>query len=280
MRIHTMSRRSAAAMAFLTSLGWSISAAAATITARTEGQVGGVAHQDMQGPATTGAILSRVDFDNATGIDLMPPASALAAQNVDGIAAVRVDGAYTAAGDNQLFAETRWTETVVNGNAIPVAYSYIFFVVPPKLTLFDNAPTVESATSCRWQIEVRLNGNILFQSEAELSGGGHGHELVTSGTPFGHRFFTDGAGLRTGYDFGAFESSLPLGIYNPGQSLTVETILRASSRTVEPGRGARAEIGDPLDLDGVPGISAIIMIDEPLAVSSRSWSAVKSLYSR
>jgi hypothetical protein len=253
-------------------------ASALTIQAHAEGTVAGVTQQDTQGPAASGDLLAGVEFSSATTIDLLGDAAARAAQNDAGVAAVLVDGAYTQPGDHRLSAETRWSETATNNRATPVEYLYSFFVLAPKLTIFDRAPLANIAATTEWKIVVRMNGNTIFESSAKLVGGGQSHQLVTTGTSLAPRAFRNASGELFGYEFSRYDNLVSLGFYPPGQGVTVETILTASSRVESPGHGARAEIGDPLKLGSDPGVSGVIIESEPVAVEQRSWGGIKSIY--
>ena len=255
-------------------------AGAVTIQATASGDVFGVVQQDIQGPAAAGNLFAEVEYESGTLITGSGQAVARAAQNDEGIAAVLAEGAYQATGTNVLEAETRWSDTVTNNHPNPIEYLYSFFIVPPRLTLLDLAPTAAPAVLAEWEIEVLLNGNRLFFSRAEMSGGGHASVLETAGTSLDPRPFIEAGGMHVGYDFSEYSNIVPLGFYDPGQDVTVEAILRVRVESRAPGQGARAAIGDPLKLGSDPGIVGQIIESEPVAAEPQSWSAVKALYRR
>lgn len=251
---------------------------AATIEASAGGTVAGVTAQDFQGPAVTGAVLANQPFSGGTALDLTGQADARAAQNVGGVSAVLVEGAFHSFEVHNLQAESRWTETVVNQTGRTITYAYQFFVVPPRLTIYENGPLGNQPTQCAWSIEVRMSNQVLFGSGASLTGSLKSHTLNGSGTPLGRTFFTVPAAHTFGYQFSRFDGFLSLGVTPPGGSVTVETVLRASMSAQGSGAGARAEVGDPLDLGSDPGIAGAIVEQESVALRSATWGSVKGLF--
>lgn len=251
---------------------------AATIEASAGGTVAGVTAQDLQGPAGAGALLANQAFSGGTALDLTGQADARAAQNVGGVSAVLVEGVFPSFGVHTLQAESRWTETVVNQTGRTLTYAYEFFIVPPRLTIYEFANFGNQPTTCTWSIEVRLNNQVLFNSGATLTGTLKSHALTGTGAPLGRTFFVDPVAHTFGYQFARFDGLLSLGVTPPGGTVTVETVLRASMSAQGSGAGARAEVGDPLDLGSDPGVAGVIIEQESVAARPATWGSVKGLF--
>lgn len=266
------------ALAAVAACGVLDAAPAATIEASAGGTVAGVSAQDFQGPAVTGALLANQTFLGGTGLDQTGAAAARAAQNVDGVSAVLVEGAFRSFGVHTLQSESRWTETVVNQTNRTIDYAYEFFIVPPRLTIYQYQNLGNLPTTCTWSIEVRMNNQVLFNAQATLLGTRSSFVLDGAGAPLARSVFTDPAAHTFGYQFARFDGLLPLGVTPPGGSVTVETTLRASMTAQGFGAGARAEVGDPLDLGGDPGVAGGIIEQESVAVRATTWGTVKGLF--
>lgn len=262
----------------LSALGMPRHAAALTILAAAEGQVGAVARSDVAGPAGSGEVQATAAFPEAWNLGLVEPGIAQAAQNDGGNSAVVVDGACRDDEIVRLLARTSWSETVTNQGNTPVEYVYEFFVIPARLTLMDRFGTTRLGATARYEIKVRLDGNVIFWSTAELTGGVVSHTLREKGTDMGGTFFSDPAGGTLGYQFSRYDGVLSLGFYDPGESLSVETTLEAYASAPQEGLGARAEIGDPQDIGGDPGVRGAIIVSGPIGVEPATWSGIKSLY--
>jgi hypothetical protein len=255
---------------------------AATIRAQTNGFVLGQTLVDEQGPATSGELTAHVEFVDGHGINLTGPAYADAGVNDEGRAAVHVEGGYKVTGSlsNRLEASTSWSTTVTNNLGVPQRYLYLFTIDPIQLLLRDDrwnlGPNSPDAPSAEYGIEVRLDGVVVFSSHATLIGGGASHELRETGTDLGGAFSGDPSSF--GYLFDTFHGMVPLGPFQPGASFTVETTLLARTQARLLHTGGVADIGDPLDLKGDPGIDSAIIPDEEVSAEPTAWGALKALY--
>jgi len=271
-------RRHAVA-ACLTSLSLlATSARALEIEADARGQVGAAAQQNHQGPASSGSLLASSVFPGTTLINGTGLAAALAAQDDQGIAAARVDGACTGRDRLSLQSTTRWRGSKVNTGDYAIEYYYEFHITPPRLTLFELNPFGAAASSATWSIIVRAGNQVLFSASATATGGSHSFVLRETGTSLRGRVFSNPADHTFGYGFSSFDGFLSLGMFAPGQGPEVETILTVSSLCSEPGDGARGEVGDPLDLKGDPGMRNLILQSDPVSVTSATWGAIKGFY--
>jgi hypothetical protein len=117
---------------------------------------------------------------------------------------------------------------------------------------------------------------VVFQSSATLTGGFNSHLLTEGGTSLNPTFA--GGGSVFGYDFQSRSDTIDLGLVGPGESITVEYEMTATVSTGGNEAGGLATIGDPFDLDGSPGFSGSLLADGVVAVESRSWAGLKSLY--
>ena len=100
------------------------------------------------------------------------------------------DGTFFSGGSSisTLTSRTTWQEspTTSGPNAITL------FIKPGELALVDFASISFSHNiSAHYRIELRLNGNLVFFSDANLQGGAGGPMLTESGTDLGGTFFSD-----------------------------------------------------------------------------------------
>lgn len=255
------------------------------ITARAEGQVSGNPQVDAQGPATSGALLASVRFPAAFQITCHDTAFAAAAINDSGVSAVVADGLFPGHTGDFLRAETNWSAAVTNTNSQAYEYIYQFFITPPRLTLADRDDDDVQGTvggggpaHASYEVVVELNSIPLFRSYAEASGTWANHTLVEEGTDLGGTFFSDPGHHTFGYAFAAHHGTLSLGSYAPGEGFTLlaKLVARVSSSAEQ--RGGRAEVGDPLELGGEPGIRFQFLLSIPIAVEPRTWSGLKAMY--
>lgn len=267
------------ATALLATMVGTGAAEAVTIEAHVEGSVSSVYHDDSQGPAGSGSLLASQSWGPGQGFnDPTLSARALAAQNDAGVSAVWVEAQPNTPNNDYQMAAARWSETVTHTGAQPAEYVYEFHVNPAHLALKDQSASGPGNDSASYEMEVRLNGNVVFQSSASLSGPANNPQLTKSGTDFGSTFFDEPSAHTYGYDFQAYDGLLSLGTYLPGQSLTVEVVLRVSNSIVVDGMGAYAGIGDPLDLGDDPGIRNSVFATEFVGVESQAWSGIKALF--
>ena len=97
----------------------------------------------------------------------------------------------------------------------------------------------------------------LFSSNATLEGTALSSTLTTSGVDLGAT--ATGGGSRFGFDFDGLADTLDLGLFNVGDTFTVDYLISVTASG--PGRetGVTASIGDPFDLSGNPGISLDVL---------------------
>ena len=254
---------------------------AQTVSSNVEGSVGGAATvSDPQGPSTTGDVQSSGQWIDGFDFDFAGPAFGEAAQRLSGVGAVAVEGLFAdGSQSNAITATTTWTDSATNNSAGPTSFSFTFLISPAELSLRDFAgleitdPVVPEA---EFELSITANGVQIFQSSALLRGGNISHSLTETGTSLGPV-----AGPSPGpvsYDFQPFGDVLALGTFNPGESVTVIYEMRASIDSPGFETGGRARVGDPFDLDGMPGFTGSIIPDNPVATSSSSWGQLKSLY--
>jgi hypothetical protein len=265
--------------ACIASLGfWAPAARALVIEAHTQGQAGANAQHDDKGPAGSGSLLASSLFAGPSVIGGGGPAEAHAAQNDQGVAGVRVDGACTGPGRLSLQSSTRWHGSAVNQGDHPIEYLYQFHITAPRLTLYELNPLGAAASTVTWTIDVHFGNRSLFAASATLTGGSHSFLLQKTGTDLNGRFFSNPATHTFGYGFSGFDGLVSLGMFDPGHGPDVDTILSVSLLCNETGDGARGEIGDPLDLGGDPGLNSVIIETDAVSVAPATWSAIKGFY--
>jgi hypothetical protein len=248
------------------------------IQAQVNGLVPGVPRADLQGPATSGSLLATVLMPEASSFDGLGPAFGRAAQNDAGVAGVRAEVKCTSVGTATVDSRSSWTATAINTTNRLVEFIYSFVIDAPRLALLDPSGTSAVPAEASYDVNVKRGALTLFSSQAVLRGGRFAYLLKETGTDLGGAFFgTPGSG-PFGYLFAPYHGVLSLGFYQPGGSVTVVASLRVASSAGNPTTGGRAEIGDPLDLSGDPGLNSIITLGEPVAVTRSTWGAVKGMY--
>jgi len=269
-------------VAFILTLGVAQASGAVTITASASAGLQGNPTTVVGGPATSGQVSAAVaiplPFRNL---------AASSALDVDGNAALNLNGLYWTAGEPHLAgnnfpqvtdAATTWTSTLTNDSAVPRPYVYAFVLSPFRLANFDNGlpATDPLANIVSFAVEVRANGNLVFQSSAQLRGA-RNPVLTETGTDLGGVFGSNE--FEVFYDFSQHTGRIPLGSVAPGESITVEAKLIAHAEAMFDGSGGFVTMGDPLDLKGDPGVSAVTFgEDQTVGVAPVSWAAAKRLY--
>lgn len=274
-------RSFALSFALIALLGGSGAATAATIQATAEGTIYGITKRDAPAPARSGEVLAAVRFSEGRGVTFEDSCRALAAQTTDGVAASLAEcfNHDLAKTDNTLDARTSWDSIVTNTSNRTLHYVYQFRIKGIELALVDLGMRTDQtplAPSAEYGVEVRLDGNILFESHGLLFGGAGSHVLQEAGTDLGGSFFQQGALL--GYRFPTFDGTFSLGFLEPGEDLHVRATLVARTRTRLENTGAAAMIGDPLDMKGDPGIDSDIVPDETVGVETSTFGRVKALF--
>ncbi len=248
------------------------------IRAQVDGTVPGVPRSDILGPATSGSLLATVTMPEASSLDGLGPAFGRAAHHDSGVSAVAAEVKCTANGVASAVSTTSWTASVTNISGLLAEFTYRFHIIAPKLTLLDGSGTSSSPAASGYEITVKLGGLTIFSSKADLVGGRFAYSLKETGTDLGGVFFGTPGSTPFGYSFSPFDGALSLGFYTPGQTLTVESSLRVVASAASAATGAQADLGDPLDLGGEPGIYGLIVQEEPLAVTPSTWGGVKEMY--
>lgn len=254
---------------------------AATIHATGQGTVYGFTKRSAQGPANSGELLAAVRFEQGRGTTLEDSCRAIAAQSVNGVASALTEcfNSFLAKTDNTLEASTSWDSVVTNTSTRLLHYVYAFRIKAVELSLHDLGMLTDQdplAPRAQYDVEVRLNGNLIFESHGLLSGGAGGHVLQEQGTDLGGTFFRQGS--LFGYRYPTFDGMVSLGFLAPGEQLRVQAKLIARMKSRLAGTGAIAGIGDPLDLKGDPGIDSEIVPDETIAVVPATFGHVKILF--
>jgi hypothetical protein len=250
------------------------------IQAQVDGSVPGVPRSDLQGPATSGSLLATVLMPEASSFDGLGPAFGRAGQNDAGVAAVAAEVKCTSVGTATVDSRSSWTATATNTTNTLVEFIYTFHIEAPRLALVDPSGTSAVPAQSSYDVNVKLGAQTIFSSQAVLRGGRFAYTLQRTGTDMGGAFFgTPGSG-PFGYLFSPYHGLISLGFYQPGQSVTVVASLHVASSAGDPTTGGQAGIGDPLDLDGDPGINSVISLGEPLAVTPSPWGAMKEMYRR
>lgn len=267
-------------IAFLALLGGS-PAIAATIQAAAEGNIYGLIKRDLPAPSRSGVISAAVRFDHGRGVTFFDSCRALASQSEDGVSATLAEcyNEVLAKADNTLEARTSWDSVINNTSNRSLHYVYEFRINGTELALRDLGLLTDLnplAPCAEYGIEVRLNGNIIFESHGLLLGGAGAHVLQETGTDLGGDFFR--LGTQFGYRFPTFDGAISLGFLAPGESLNLTTTLLSRTRVRLALSGAFAAIGDPLDTKGDPGIDSEIVPDETIGVETSTFGQVKALF--
>jgi len=270
-----------ASIAVLALLGGSEPTSAATIQATAEGTIYGITKRDAPAPARSGEILAAVRFDQGRGISFDDSCRALGAQNEGGVSAALAEcyNEFLSKTDNTLEGRTSWDSVVANTSNRSLHYVYQFQIKGVELALRDLGMLTDQtpfAPCAEYGVEVRLDGNIIFESHGLLLGGAGAHVLQESGTDLGGTFFSQGT--LFGYRFPAFDGAISLGFFAPGETFNVRTALVARTRTRLAGTGAAAKVGDPLDAKDDPGVFGEIITDEPIGVEASTFGRVKALF--
>ena len=212
---------------------------AATIETLAQADWEGQALSDPQGPATSGSLESRVEPGGAL---------AVAVQDIDGAAAVHVDG-MSANGQrgNTLLARSVWTESLTNISGSAQRFTATLSIPAISLFISDDTVAVPGDRTTAWyDISLEVNGGVVFSSGGTLSGNTTGHDFVLTGTEFG------GVGQQAGqsfrFDFLPFAGLVTLGDFSPAETLQI--VYRIEAGIDMPGFElfADASIGDPLSL--------------------------------
>jgi len=233
---------------------------------------------DIQGPAGSGSLLSQLADSNGYQTDFGGDALARAGQNISGDGGVYVNGLYASPPDRiVLTAESIWEQTAEITGASPEALAMSLDIVAPHLSITDFAfvggglPANDNIVS--YALSLLLNGAVVFESAAVLTGGRAGHTLVKSGADLGGIFFSSGGTI--GYDFDSLVTSVPLGTFDPGETLSVEYRMTVTVDTPQLETGGEAFVGDPLNLSGPDAVTVqLITIPEPTTLAAISLGSL------
>jgi hypothetical protein len=223
-------------------------------------QVGGV--PQLTSSVTHSSAASRCSITGTCAAGQNSSANAISTQRetVFGVfSALQADATFFSGLSNAVSARTTWEESP----SVSGPNSITLFIKPGELTIIDFASIVFShAITARYRIELSVNGNIVFFSEASVSGGPGGLTLTESGTDLGGTLFTDANFPRNvrGYTFDPFITTIDLG------NLTTSDVVRYTMEVSVAGPGGEvggfARVGDPFDLTG-SGSSIAFGVPEP-----------------
>jgi hypothetical protein len=211
---------------------------------------------------TTQGVSPCTNYLSCGGTPLSADANAIASQRntVFGVfSALQADGNFYVSPANTLTARTTWQESpsAAGPNSITL------FIKAGELALSDfGSINFSNATFARYRIELRLNGSLVFFSEAILQGGAGGATLTESGTDLGGTVFVDPdypSNVRD-YRFDPLATTIALGNLTPADIVTYTMEVSVGGPNFETGGFAR--IGDPFDLSG-GGSSIAFSVPEP-----------------
>jgi hypothetical protein len=175
--------------------------------------------------------------------------------------ALQVDAEFFSGTSNLISAKTTWQESPLGAGP----NSIDLFIKPGELTIIDFASiTFSHATTARYRIELSVNGNVVFFSEAVLSGGTGGLTLTEAGTDLGGALFSDPdfpENIR-GYRFDSLFTTIDLGNLSPSDVVRYTMEVSVTGPGLE--TGGFAHIGDPFDLSG-GGSGVSFSVPEPSA---------------
>jgi hypothetical protein len=253
-------------------------ALAQSVLSNVEGINAGVFASNPQGPSKT-TVESGLTFPGTSTLDFAATGFGQATQRPDGVGAVAADAIFVnGQTGNYIEARTLWTESADNTSGAPADYVFDFSITPASLRIVDFAGLPDAsnnAVDVSFQITIRANGAVVFEAGASVFGGNISHTLTETGTSLNPTFV---AGSVFGYDFAPYSDVLALGTVPNGGTITIEYEMVARVDTPGFEAGGRAEIGDPFDLSGTPGLSGTLRPAGPIPTQAASWGAIKTLY--
>lgn len=224
-------------------------ALAADIVTEADASWEGSALSDLQGPASTGILVSNVS---------PPGGDATAVQDVAGLGAVAVAGA-SANGQpgNFLRASATWSETFTNGDTVPHAFEIRLSI--PEIQLYFSGSGFHGTSleqrSASYAVQLVVNDAPVFDSAAQLRSGTTGPVLEEVGTDLG------GVGsptdLRHTFDPSSFV--FDVGTFGPDETLNVVFMITTDLEIPGFEILADASIGSPLGVER----AQITVIDLP-----------------
>ena len=216
--------------------------------------------------------------------------SAAAFINQNGASAVfaQASSANGETGNNN-FARATSSDTIVNNTGFAQNYRLSFSLPNIRLELSgggsDSNPDHMHA---RYLVEIRLNGNAIFHSNAELSGGRSAFVLSEGGADLGGvQFGNPPNDFTFGFDFGSQTVRLlDLTSLSNGGSFLLETLIQADVDYPGFEMGALARIGDPGNISFDPGLAFSVNAEQlavpvpaslPLLLTACGWLATTGL---
>lgn len=190
---------------------------------------------------------------------------------------------------NSNFARASWSGTIVNDTGFAQNYRLSFSLPDIRLELSgsgsDSSPDHMHA---RYLVEIRLNGNAIFHSNAELSGGRNDFVLSEGGTDLGGvQFGNPPNDFTFGFDFGSQTLRLlDLTSLSDGGSFLLETLIQTDVDYPGFEVGALARIGDPGNISFDPGLAFSVNAEQlavpvpaglPLLLTACGWLATTRL---
>lgn len=195
---------------------------------------------------------------NATGGGVGGNVSATASET----GVLTASTSYLAAGGQSnivTMANVGWSETyTADGTGL---YTFDFFLPGASLGIEDYG--FGNPLTASYLVTILLDGAQAFFSSARLTGNANGGNLTLAGTELNRSAY--GGGFMYGWDFDPFAGSLDLGIFNLGDTFTLDYLITVSALGPGTESGASASIGDPSNLGGNRGISLGFT---PVAVSA------------
>ena len=129
-------------------------------------------------------------------------------------------------------------------------YTWDFTIQDGELRIYDWCYGPEM--TAKYNIEISLDGTVLWSSSAELFGGMPGYTYTVSGTDMGGTPFGISPNIDNefGYAYDTYNGSVDLGYFNHGDQISLSCLLEVE--TGGPGfeTGSSAFFGDPGDLGG------------------------------
>jgi hypothetical protein len=229
-----------------------------------------------------GSIINTADPFLAIMGDYNPIGQAQANGNAAGNLGVLASFQAPAGGPvDNLHAQAKWSETVVNQSGGDQAYDFSFHITPGGILAGTDAAGTWSGggLAANYNIQIKLDNNVIWNSAASLrvgkDGGGWQHDLTLSGFELGRTYSdyllygdglafggSQGYGGGAGFTFGGYDGLLHVGTFANNASFTISYLMEVSVAGPVVETGAYAAFGDPLNLSG--DINAqVIAVPEP-----------------
>ena len=214
----------------------------AALTAETSISVDGAATTDTQ-TGVTGTVYSSVSFN------------AEASVSDGGAAAVYAFYNNWQPFDYRHTAVSTWSDSFVSSDSGKV-YRLQLRIAAGELLVQDWTANANTEVSATYNIDVKLNGQSIWNSSATLSGNAYGVSLTENGQSLGGGFEDYPQSSSFWYVFDAYETALTLGTFPSGQAFTLDYTIRAEVSGPGFESGAMVSFGNAQDLLNAPGLVA------------------------